>query len=609
MRSKAELPRKSLPMKGARGRMYTIKRGILSKSAAFSKMLFTVAWAVVAIALNVQLSQAQPDPETLKLLLWQAPTTLNPHFADGSKDQVASRISYEPLASFDRDGKLVPFLAADIPSLDNGGISPDGKSVIWKLKPNVKWSDGQAFTAKDVVFTYNFIINPDVESTSGDSYKNVEAVEALDDVTVKVTFKSVDPAWAAPFVGVRGLILPEHVFAPYMNATAASAPPNLAPVGTGPYIAKSFSTEDVLIIGDDVVNTVKIQYEPNPYYRDASKLSFKQVTLQGGGDAKVAAKAVLQDGVVDYAWNLQVPDQTLTDMEASGKGRVVPVFGSYVERIMLNFSDPIQETPEGERSSKQFPNKILSDRQVRQALSLAVDRDAIAKLYGRTGQPSGNLLVSPTRYKSPNTTYEFNLAKAAEILDAAGWKDHDGNGVRDKDGVDLRLVYQTSVNPVRQKTQDIVSEALTSIGIDVEKKLIDGSIFFSSKNDSTNTTRHFYADLEEFAHGNKGPDPGAEMLVWVCEEAAQMENGWAKKNISRYCNADYDKLYEQSKSEMDAKRRDQLFIQMNDLLTNDFAVIPLVHWADTSGISNKLEGYDPTPWDSETWNIADWHRK
>ena len=111
----------------------------------------------------------------------------------------------------------------------NGGVAADGKSVVWKLKRGVKWSDGQAFTAKDVVFTYNFITNPDVKSTSRESYKQVAGVEVVDDYTVKVTFKDVDPSWYLPFVGVKGMIIPEHVFAPYNNGDAATAPGTWSP--------------------------------------------------------------------------------------------------------------------------------------------------------------------------------------------------------------------------------------------------------------------------------------------------------------------------------------------------------------------------------------------
>jgi peptide/nickel transport system substrate-binding protein len=571
-----------------------------------------LAAAVLLMVFVVSANSArseQLDKDTLRLLLWQAPTTLNPHFADGAKDQIPSRISYEPLASFDRDGNLVPFLAAEVPTRENGEVAADGKSVVWKLKPGVKWSDGEPFTARDVVFTYRYITNPDVKSTSGDNYKIVDNVEALDDLTVKVTFKRADPAWAVPFVGVRGMILPEHVFAAYNNANALAAPTNLAPVGTGPYIAKEFRKEDVLMIGEDVVNTITIFYEPNPFYREAGKLHFKHVTLRGGGDVTVAAEAVLRDGVVDYSWNLQVDDKTLTEMEDKGVGKVVPLFGAYVERILFNFSDANKETAEGERSSMQFANPFFSDKLVREAFAYAVDRDKIAALYGRTGQPASNLLVAPTRYNSPHTSYQFDLGKAAAFLDEAGWVDSDKNGIRDKNGIELSVVYQTSVNPVRQETQEIVSQALESLGVHVEKKMIDSSIYFSSTNETTNTSRQFYADLEEFAHGNKVPDPGAEMSAWICSEIAQMKNGWSSKNNSRYCNGAYDALYEQSTTEMDPQKRQGLFIEMNDLLVNDFAMIPLVHWADTSGIANDIGGYDPTSWDSETWNIADWYRR
>jgi peptide/nickel transport system substrate-binding protein len=547
--------------------------------------------------------------DELRLLLWQAPTTLNPHLASGIKDQTASRISYEPLASFDQAGTLVPFLAAEIPSLANGGVAADGRSVTWKLKHDVKWSDGQPFTAKDVLFTYQYITNPEVGSSSTTSYKGVQSVEAIDDETVRVSFKDVTPAWALPFVGVQGMIIPEHVFAPFNNAQASSAPANQAAVGTGPYIATEFRTEDVLMIGEDVVNTVKIIYKPNPHYRDASKLQFKQVTLQGGGDATVAANAVLRDGAVDYAWNLQVDDTVLSNLEPKGVGKVALSWGSYIERVMLNFTDPNHETPDGERSSTQFAHPVFADKAVRQALANAIDRQKIAALYGRTGRVTSNILVAPSQFNSSNTSYAYDLKKAASILDQDGWVDSDNDGVRDKDGAQLSVLFQTSVNSVRQETQEIIKHDLESIGVMVENKMIDSSIYLGSGNDNTNTRRHFYADLEEFAYGNKSPDPGAYMRGWTCAEAAQQANAWSGLNWSRYCNPAFDALYEASATEMDPDKRRQLFVQMNDLLIADAAVIPMVHWADVSGLGKDIEGFMPTPWDSETWNIVDWHRK
>jgi len=317
----------------------------------------------------------------------------------------------------------------------------------------------------------------------------------------------------------------------------------------------------------------------------------------------------LRDGVVDYAWNLQVDDKTLSDLEAAGRGTVAISFGSYIERVMLNFTDPNRETNEGERSSTQFPHPILSEKSVREAISRAIDRQQIAALYGRTGRVTANILVAPSLYDSPNTTYTFDAKKAADILEQNGWIDSDGDGVRDKNGVPLVLLFQTTVNPVRQQTQEIVKNNLAAIGISVENKMTDSSVFLGSGNDNTNTRRHFYSDIEEFAYGNKSPDPGPYMRGWVCSEAAQQANGWSGPNWSRYCNPAYDALYQKSTTEVDPNKRRQLFIEMNDLLIADAAVVPLVHWADVSGFGKDISGYNLTAWDSETWNIADWQRQ
>src|SRR5712671_3931707 len=124
---------------------------------------------------------------SLKLLYWQAVTLLNPHFAVGTKDQAGCRIFYEPLAGWDREGNLVPVLAAKIPSKENGGLTEDGLSVIWKLKQGVKWHDGAPFTAEDVVFNWEYAGSPETASVTIASYKDVK-VEKIDDLTVRVTF-------------------------------------------------------------------------------------------------------------------------------------------------------------------------------------------------------------------------------------------------------------------------------------------------------------------------------------------------------------------------------------------------------------------------------------
>ena len=542
-------------------------------------------------------SGSQQNSSTLKLLYWQAPTILNPHLSTGFKDAEASRITLEPLASFDNDGNLVPFLAAEIPTPENGGVAADGKSVTWKLKQDVKWSDGQPFTAQDVVFTYQFISNPKVGSSSAGTYEIVESVEAIDDYTVKVNFKEVNPAWSLVFVGGSGMILPKHIYQTYSGANAREAPANLKPIGTGAYRVVDFRPGDTVI------------YEPNPEFRQVEQLGFTKVELKGGGDATSAARAVLQTGDADYAYNLQVEAPVLKELEAAGQGVVVSNYGALMERIIINHSDPNQVAPSGERSSVDFPHPFFSDRHVRQAFALAVDRDTIAQqLYGITGKATTNFLVAPSEYVSPHTSYEYNPQKAKQLLDRAGWKDTNGNGIRDKNGTEMQVVFQTSVNPLRQKTQAVVKQGLQSIGVGVELKSIDPSVYFSSDSSNNDTVEHFYADLQMYTTGNISPDPGAYMNFQTCNQIPQQANNWSGDNNSRYCNPKYDSLWQAASKELDPQKRTQLFIAMNDMLIEDAVVIPLVHRADVVAFSNSLTGYELTAWDMRTWDIMNWKR-
>lgn len=550
---------------------------------------------------------ARGQGETLILLYFQAPTIVNPHLSPGTKDLSASRITYEPLGSFDKESKLIPILAAEVPSLENGQVAADGTSATWKLKKDVKWADGEPFTADDVLFTYQYILNPDVKSSGAGAYSEVESVEVLDDYTVKVHFKQPTAAWYAPFVGPFGMIIPRHIFEDYNGVNFADATENLQAIGTGPYFVSEYRKEDVLIIGGNAVSTVKIIYEINPYFRKPDKPFFRKVELQGGGDLNLAGHAS-KEGAVDFAWNLALPEDTLVDIESAGKVRVLAAPSSFVERIMINFTDPNRETADGERSSLQFPHPFLSDLQVRRAISMAIDRETIASPYGRGGKLTTNILVEPSFYASPDNAFEYNPQKAATLLEEAGWVDSNGDGVREKDGVELRLVFQTSIQPLRQAAQEQVKKDLEAIGFAVELKQVDASIFLGPPKDTMDTRRQFYADLEEFAFSNKSPDPAAYMAGWTCDQAAQKENDWSLPNWSRYCNPEFDALFNQAATELDPDERTELFVRMNELLIQDVAVIPLVNTTQPMAVSVDLKGYDTTPWDVEVWNIAGWYK-
>ncbi|NJM96057.1 MAG: peptide ABC transporter substrate-binding protein [Phormidesmis sp. RL_2_1] len=540
-------------------------------------------------------SEATTDPAALKLLYWQAPTTLNPHLSSGTKDLEAASIVLEPLAAYNEAEELEPILAAEIPTTDNGGISDDRTSVTWKLKSGVLWSDGEPFSADDVVFTYRFIADPATGATSGEFYGEVEKVEAIDDLTVKITFKQPTPAAMSPFVGGSGMILPEHIFQDYIGAQARSAPGNTAPIGTNAFQVQAFKPGDTIV------------YEPNPNFRGEAP-AFSTLELKGGGDTVSAARAVLQTGEADYAWNIQAEPAVISSLEAAGKGEMAYVFKPLMERIYINFSDPNQDV-NGETSQKDTPHPFLSEKPVREAISLAIDRETITQqLYGEAGSVATNFIVAPDKYVSPNTQYEFNLEKAETLLAEAGWQDSNNDGVRDKNGVKMALLFTSSVNPVRQKTQEIIKQNLEAIGMSVEIKSVEPGVYFGDPANPDSVSR-FNADLQLFAFDSETPEPDSYMELYACDQIAQKENQWSKENSSRYCNPAYDALLAQLKQEMNLDKRKALFIEMNDLLIEDVALIPLVRRSDAYAIATSLTDLEFTPWAASTWKIKSWGRQ
>jgi peptide/nickel transport system substrate-binding protein len=530
----------------------------------------------------------------LKVLWWQGATLLNPHFAVGTKDQDGSRIFYEPLASWDPDGNLVPTLAAEIPSVQNGGVARDGKSVTWKLKKGVQWHDGKPFTADDVVFNWEYAADPATASVTIGTYKDVK-VQKIDSHTVKVAFDKPTPFWADAFVGVRGMIIPKHLFEAYKGGKSREAPTNLKPIGTGPYRFVEFKPSDM------------VKGELNPGYHMANRPFFDAIEMKGGGDAVSAARAVIQTGEFDYAWNMQVEDDILRRMEQGGKGRADIVAGGNIEHIQLNNTDPWTEV-DGERSSVKTKHPYLTDPAVRQALNLLVDRAAVQEqIYGRTGISTANFLNQPARFASKSTKWEFNVEKAAQILEAAGWK-KGSDGIRAKDGKKLKAVYQTSINAPRQKTQAIVKQAATRAGIDLELKSVTASVYFSSDVANPDTYTHFYTDIQMYTTTMTQPDPELFMNQFTSWEVASKENKWQGRNITRWRNEEYDKLYRSAETELDPVKRAALFIRMNEMVIQNIVVIPVVFRPRVAAIANTMR-VEQSGWDSDFWNLHNWYRE
>jgi peptide/nickel transport system substrate-binding protein len=528
----------------------------------------------------------------LKMLWWQGPTLLNPHFATGTKDQDGSRLFYEPLAGWDADGNLRPILAETIPGREDGTLAADGKSVVWKLKKGVSWHDGKPFTADDCVFTWEYARDPETASLTSGSYKDV-VVEKIDDYTVAVKFAAPTPFWADTFVSAAGCIIPKHQFADYTGAKSREAPANLKPVGTGPYKFKDFKP------GDLVTGTI------NANYHRENRPFFDAIEMKGGGDAVSAARAVLQTGEYDFAWNLQVEDDILQRLENGSKGRVVFNRGGFIEHLQLNTTDPWTEV-DGERSSIKTKHPTLSDPAVRQAFALLVDKDSVEKyIYGRTGFATANFVYNPERFASKATKYEFNVDKANDILDKAGWK-KGADGIREKDGRKLKFVYQTSINQPRQKTQAIVKQACQKAGIEIEVKAVTASVFFSSEVGNPDTYTKFYCDLQMYNNGPQQPDPAVFLRQFLSSELATKANKWQGRNVTRWQNKEYDDTYKAAEVELDPVKRAALLIKLNELAVGNQVVIPIVARPVVTGLKHKLVA-ELTGWDNNTWDLASWY--
>ncbi len=558
------------------------------------KPLVAILIGIAMFASTVEAKRGEDGQ--VNIIYWQAPSILNPYLSGGTKDTQAASMIIEPLANYDENGNMVPVLAASIPK-----AAADLRSVTWKLKSGVIWSDGTPFTADDVVFTAEYCLHPEGGCNSSSFFDDVTSVTKVDALTVKISFGVAKPFPYGPFVGAEVPIIQK---AQFKNCLGAKAPEctkeNFGPIGTGPFKVTEFKANDV------------VKYSANENYREPNKPHFATVVLKGGGDAASAARSVLETGEMDYAWNLQIEPEIQEKMEAAGKGKIISAFGTSVERLMVNMTNPDPKLGD-KRATYQGgknPHPFLSELVVRQALSLAIDRQILVEVgYGKTGQATCNVLPAPAAYASTanDSCKEQDVAKANKLLDDAGWK-RGSDGVRAKNGVRLSMLYQTSTNAVRQGAQALIKQMWKEIGVEAELKNISASVFFGGDQSSPDTYQKFFADVEMYTNNFSGTDPETYMGNWTCKQIPGPDNQWIGSNVPRFCNAEYDKLIEEMSKTASLEKRGPMAKRLNDLLIQNYTIIPLIHRGRVSAHSLKLGGVKLNTWDSELWNAENWYR-
>jgi len=535
----------------------------------------------------------------LLLLQWQAVTHLNPYTGTGTKDIQGASLVIEPLVEYNSDGELVPSLVTEIPSIENGGISEDLTQITYNLLPDVTWSDGTPFTADDVVFTWEYCTGS--EGCASAAWADVTTVEAVDDLTVTITFSAPKPWPFVPYAGAIEPVLQRAQFESCVGEAFVACEANLNPIGTGPYMVSEMRVDDTVL------------YEMNPSYRGIAdgKPFFGTVQLKGGGTADDTARSVLSTGEAHYAWNLQVAPDILAQMEAEGNGVVDVGFNTSVEAIRLNQTNPDNPDNPSDYLEGANPNPFFFENaDLARALSLAINRDEMAAVaYGAAGEPTCN--VWPVEGPALSTTNDWcltqDIEEANRILEEdLGYVDSDGDGIRElPDGTPLVWDFKTSTNQVRQDTQALVEVYWAEIGVQANMLNEDAGVFFDGASDLG--IWKFFTDIQMYTNSAVGADAQGYLGDYRISQIPESSNDWGGGNIERCAREDFDATWTQlSETTLEDPARNELIIQLNDMVV-EYCAIPLINRGSVSAFSNELEGYGAVNgWDTELWNIEEW---
>jgi peptide/nickel transport system substrate-binding protein len=539
----------------------------------------------------------------LLLLQWQGASQANAYLSTGTKDLLASSLVLEPMARITPDGGIVPTLAAEIPTKENGGVAEDDMSITWTLQEGLVWSDGTPVTSADLVFTYEYCADPLTGCSS--VLTTIESVEAVDDLTVTVNFTEPQSyPYGVFFVGFTSPVIQQAQFAECIGEAAKTcSEQNFAPVGTGPFMVTELRPEDT------------VTYAYNPNYRGAAegKPFFGTVTIKGGGDAESAARSVLEIGEADYAWNLQVAPEIIAPMVAAGNGVTLTAFTANVEHILLNQTNPDGDPPSDYQGGAN-PNPFFTGNgELARALSMAINREELVAVgYGPSGAPTCTLWPVGDAKWPDESCLEYDPAGANEILDGLGYVDTDDDGVRElPDGTPLSWDYVTSTNAVRQSNQALVEAYWAEIGVDVNMQNQDAGLFFDGTNASDFSIWKFFTDIQMFTNGATAPDAVGYFDDLKTDQIPESTNSWGGGNVVRLASVEYDEAVTEAAALPvgDPRQIELLHFLQEEMFYGQGAIIPLIHRGNVSAFANDIQGVgELNGWDSEYWNIEEWTR-
>jgi len=537
-------------------------------------VLYTgLAVLIVASMLLGGCSGTAQNPATKKvatLIFTQEPESLNTMYTNMYFSQILQQAFDVWAWQYDDQNKPYPNLVTELPTIQNGGLSADGKTITMHLRKDIIWSDGQPITSADFKFTYEMYINPKNAVATTYPYSKLASLETPDDRTVVMKFDAPFAPWLSFWKGM----LPEHILNPVFqkDGTLDNAAWNKAPtVGAGPFVFAEWQSGSFLrFVRND------------KFWGKKASLDEIFVRIVPDDAAQVAA---LKTGDGDLGIFISYPD--IPPLEQAGV-KIVSVNSGYSEGLYFNM---------GEKG-----NPALKDVLVRQALAYAIDRDKISKdlLLGKT--KPGATLWDNMPYVDPSLKpYPFDPAKAKSLLDQAGWV-MGSDGVREKNGVKLDLRYGTTTRDVRQSAQAIIQQELASVGVKVELLNYDSDIFFASYADK-GPTYSGELDIYEWSDVPTAfPDP--DIAYWLCSEIPSDQNPQGL-NAQFLCDKQLDGLFQKQATQVDYNQRVATFHQITKIMYDQVYWLSLWLdpdiWALSSRLQNvKLSGSTPL------YNIGEW---
>lgn len=543
------------------------RRAFLTRAAAAG---FSLAFAEGLLRRGTsaaQLAQDEPPKGGQVIVgLSQEPTIFNPLKSTLEVDRGAQFAMFDSLWRVNEKSELVPNLATEIPTVENGGISEDGLTYTFKLREDAKWHDGEPLTAADVVFSHNTIVNPDFVAGTKIGHDKVAEISAPDDYTVTMTLS--EPY--APFLFVWGdtYIVPEHILKDVEDLNTAEFN-STAPVGSGPF---KFVER---VPGDYITLEANTEYHgPGPYL---DRVIFKYVPDLTGLFTQFKTGEVDVTGIQGITADNYAEAQTL-------EGKVINVGPSpTVEFIYMNFGKP-----------------VFQDKAVREAMYAAMDKaNIIDTVYYGVQTPTESYLPQQSWAYNPDLTPQtYDVEAAKKILDDAGWVPG-ADGIREKDGLKLSFTNSTTAgNKVREQAQQYLQQTWKEAGIDMQINNMPAAVIWG---DFFNLSEY---DSVMVGWGNP-PDPDGTSRFHSAYIPAQ---GGGGQNTMQYKNPELDALWEAGVEEVDQAKRKEIYGQVQQIMRDDLAYLPIFQYASIEGTKAGLQNYKQNAFVvSNMWNVFEWY--